>query len=323
MTKMGIFFSALIRRMWNRQFLTFLFFLALSSAFWLFQKLNETYEEEIDVPIELRNLPKGVVITGELPQTAKVTLRDKGITLLNYLYNDKLPRIVLDFSTYARQEGRVNILSSGLIKQLRPTLSAGTVIVAMKPDTLEFYYTYGRSKRVPVKLQSPIKAETGYAILHQHLSPDSVTVLATTNVLDTLRAAYVGTADMQRLTTDIRKNKKLRTIPGVKFMPDEVTVSVATDRLVEKKVTVPIIGANMPEGTELRTFPAQVEVTFQVSMSQYRHITPDDFTVVADYLNLPADGSHTCRLQLTTKSQQISHARLSVEEVEYVIETHK
>ena len=246
MTKMGIFFSALIRRMWNRQFLTFLFFLALSSAFWLFQKLNETYEEEIDVPIELRNLPKGVVITGELPQTAKVTLRDKGITLLNYLYNDKLPRIVLDFSTYARQEGRVNILSSGLIKQLRPTLSAGTVIVAMKPDTLEFYYTYGRSKRVPVKLQSPIKAETGYAILHQHLSPDSVTVLATTNVLDTLRAAYVGTADMQRLTTDIRKNKKLRTIPGVKFMPDEVTVSVATDRLVEKKVTVPIIGANMP-----------------------------------------------------------------------------
>ena len=31
-------------KLWNRQFLIFLFFFALSFVFWIFQTLNETYE---------------------------------------------------------------------------------------------------------------------------------------------------------------------------------------------------------------------------------------------------------------------------------------
>ena len=53
----------------NKEFLIFLFFLALSGAFWLLMTLNETMEREFKIPMRLTGVPRNAVITGELPDT--------------------------------------------------------------------------------------------------------------------------------------------------------------------------------------------------------------------------------------------------------------
>lgn len=63
----------------NREFLTFFFFLVLSTIFWLMTALNETYEREIGVPAYLVNIPKNVVVTSDMEDTVRVTVRDKGL----------------------------------------------------------------------------------------------------------------------------------------------------------------------------------------------------------------------------------------------------
>ena len=74
----------------NKEFLIFLFFLALSAIFWLMMALNETYEREITVPMSLTNVPKNVVLTTEMDSTVKVTVRDKGFTLVTYMYSRRI-----------------------------------------------------------------------------------------------------------------------------------------------------------------------------------------------------------------------------------------
>ena len=66
----------------NRQFFAFLFFLLLSASFWLFQTVNEVYEQEFDIPVRLVDVPENVVITTELPAHVRITLRDRGVVLL-------------------------------------------------------------------------------------------------------------------------------------------------------------------------------------------------------------------------------------------------
>lgn len=97
--------------------------------------MNETYEEDFSLPVELRNVPRNVVITTGLPETVQVVLRDKGTTLLNYKFGDKLPAIVLDYNVYANSSGHVRILSSEIQRQLRQKLASATVIVSVRPDT--------------------------------------------------------------------------------------------------------------------------------------------------------------------------------------------
>ena len=71
-------------RLWNRQFLTFLFFLLLSSVFWFLQSGYETVEREFSIPVRLVGVPDNVVLTTDPPTSVRVTLRDRALTLISY-----------------------------------------------------------------------------------------------------------------------------------------------------------------------------------------------------------------------------------------------
>ena len=60
----------------EKEFLIFLFFLIVSGTFWLLMALNETVEREFEVPVSLVGVPKDVVITTDIQDTLKVTLRE-------------------------------------------------------------------------------------------------------------------------------------------------------------------------------------------------------------------------------------------------------
>ena len=81
----------------SKEFLIFMFFLALSGAFWLSLTLNETYEREFAVPVSVIGVPKNAVLTSDEVDTVRVTIRDKGIFLVSYKYGDAHKRINLPF----------------------------------------------------------------------------------------------------------------------------------------------------------------------------------------------------------------------------------
>lgn len=321
MSNLKTYIRAIFRKVWNKQSLPFFFFLALSTAFWFFQTLNEVYEQDFDVPVEFREMPRGVVITSDTPTSVKVTLRDRGVTLLNYKYGDNLPKVVIDQNVFSQSEGRVRLLAADMLKQLRSNLASGTQVLGIRPDTLEFYYNHGKSKRVPVRLKGKPTAASGYTIAGQRITPDSVTVYAATAVLDTLQAVYVRADQLSNITASTAFERSLQSMRGVKLTPSKVKLAFAVDRMVEKKLTVPVVGENFPENVRLRTFPAQIEVTFQVRMALYRTVHAGQFVVAVDYNQLPSDGGSKCRLKVKSMPAGVSHVRLASDEVEYVLET--
>jgi hypothetical protein len=307
----------------NKQIIIFLFFLALSTAFWFFQALNEVYEEDFDVPVDVKTLPAGKVITGDVPKTVRVTLKDRGVVLLNYKYGDKIRHVTIDPNNFSGREGRLRLLAADVVKQIRSSLAQGTQVVGVKPDTIDIYYNQGRSRRLPILLSGNATAAAGFTITDQHLRPDSVTVYGATDVLDTLTALYLPIGHLRDLTATATHTLTLPAAPGVKISPAEVKMTIAIDRLIEKKVTVPITGDNFPEGVRLRTFPSQVEIICQVCIALYRNIRADQFCVSVDYQQLPTDGSTHCRLRVTQSPAAVSHVRLATEEVEYVLEKQR
>ena len=89
----------LLLRILNKQFLIFLFFLILSSVFWLIMTLNETYEKEMTIPLRLAGVPRKVVITDEPDSVVRFTVRDKGYMIALQEFEDSFyqerPRQVL------------------------------------------------------------------------------------------------------------------------------------------------------------------------------------------------------------------------------------
>ena len=304
----------------SRDFLIFLFFMFVSFSFWLLQVLNDDYETEYTVSLRMKDVPDNVVLTSELPSNMKITLKDRGTVLVNYSWGQGLLPLTLDFTEYSDKGNQVRIPSMSLAKKISAQLSQSTKLVAIKPDTLEFIYTKGAAKTVPVKLCGTITPERQYYVSDTIFSPDSVRVYAPKSILDTITAAYTKTVDFEGVSDTVRKRVSIAPVKGARFIPDYSDLTLKVDVYAEKTVDVPVVGVNFPHDKVLRTFPSKVKVTFQIGLSRFMEVDADDFQVVVDYNDLQNEGGDKCRLQLKEMPKGVNHVRVNPKEMDYIIE---
>lgn len=308
----------------NKEFLIFLFFLALSGAFWLSLTLNETYEQEFAIPVAVVDVPKNAVLTSDEVDTVKMTIRDKGIFLISYYYGDYLKNIRIHFRSHSHNNGTGTIAAQELQKIVYSRLFTSSKILSTKPDKLEFYYSYGTKKKVPVRWSGRVIPEELYFISRVEYSPDSVTIYASEEKLDSINMVYTEQLNYANFRDTLSVNCRLSKIKSVKMVPDHVQVNFFTDVLTEERIEgIPVQGINMPEGKTLRTFPAKVAVNFVTGVNVYRNLRPQDFTVVVDYNDIKKNPSEKCDIHLKDVPSGISRARLETTQVDYLIESQE
>ena len=306
----------------SKEFLSFLFFLALSGIFWLSLTLNDTYEREFDIPVSVVGVPKNAVLTSDEVDTVRVTIRDKGIILVAYQFSEAVKHIELPFRNYTHNNGTGIIPASEIQKRIYQRLSSTSKITAIKPEKMEFYYNYGSKKQVPVRWSGRIIPEELYFISRVVYEPDSVTIFASDDKLDSISMVYTEQLNYANFRDTLTVNCNLAKLKGVKTVPDHVRIRFYTDVLTEERISgIPIVGVNMPEGKVLRTFPAKTSVNFVAGVSVYRNLKPEDFTVIVDYDEIRRNPSEKCRIYLKNVPSGISRAKLETNMVDYLIES--
>ena len=79
----------------------------------------------------------------------------------------------------------MKIFASEFEKKILSQLNASSKILSIKPDTLDYIYSTGKSKLVPVHFQGKVTAGLQYYVSDTICSPDSVLVYAPVRNLDT------------------------------------------------------------------------------------------------------------------------------------------
>lgn len=305
----------------NKEFLIFLFFLALSGTFWLMMTLNDTYEKEFEVPVKITGIPKNVVLTSDETDSVKVVLRDKGIVLLGYMFGDRLPQLNINFQTFPHGYESLTVSSSDIQRLLQHHLSAYTKITAIKPDKVEFTFNHGIRKKVPVRWRGRVLPEHMYFISNVSYWPDSVEVYASKKKLESIKAVYTETLNYANFRDTLNVEARLEHIDGAKIMPPKVKIRFYTDVLTEETISdIPVVGINVPDGKVIRTFPAKVAVKLVTGVSHFRTLQASDFLVVVDYNEIAAHPSERCNVYLKKVPQGITRATLLTTQVDYLIE---
>ena len=305
----------------NKQFLVFLFFLGLAGVFWLTITLNETYERELKVPVQVVGVPKNVVLTSPTVDTIRATVRDKGWVIVSYLFGERMPAISFNYKNYDRGNGAGIISNSDIKRLLDQQLEISTTITSVKPDRLEFFYNNGERKRVPVRWTGRVIPEHLYYISQVNYWPDSVDVYTSPEKLDSIRVVYTEPLNYVGFRDTLTVSSRLSHANDVKVVPERVQIEFYTDVLTEESIDgVPVQCLNMPVGKVLRTFPAKVKVRFVAGASRIRLFRPEDFIVVADYREIYQNPSDKCNLYLQSAPHGVSRATLETKQVDYLIE---
>lgn len=304
----------------SREFLIFLFFFLIASGFWLLQTLNNDYETEFSVPIRIKDIPNEVLLTSEPTSEVRVKVKDKGTVLLNYMLGKSFFPINLNFEDYKDRGNHVKIAVSEVEKKILSQLNTSSKILSIKPDTLEYIYSTGKSKLIPVLFQGKVSAGAQHYVSDTICNPDSILAYAPAEILDTLTAAYTQFTELTNISDTVRKQVSLEPVKGIKFIPNTVEMLFPVDIYTEKTVEVPLYGTNFPADKMLRSFPSKVQITFQVGLKHFRDIKASDFVINVSYEELLKLGSDKYTVKLKSAPSKISHIRIVPEQVDFLIE---
>ncbi len=303
----------------SREFFVFLFFFFVAGGFWLLQTLNNDYETEFVVPVRLKGVPENVVVTSEPVSEIHIRVQDKGTVLLNYMLGKSFFPVTLNFEE-SGQSNRIKVGRAQFEKKITSQLNTSTRLLAITPDTLEYIYSTGKGKQVPVRLRGNVGAGQQYYLSDTIFTPDSVTVYAPAEVLDTITAAYTQWLFLENVTDTIERHVYLDAPKGAKFVPTSTKVTLPVDIYTEKTVEVPLHGINFPADKALRAFPSKVQVTFQVGMGRFRQIDASDFHIVVSYEELLQLGTEKYKVKLRKIPEGVSKIRFNPEQVDFLIE---
>ena len=303
-----------------KEFLVFLFFLLAAFIFWYLTTMNQEYEMTYAVKTELKHLPDDVILTEPMPKVVKVVLKDRGDKLIEYKARGRMETLAVDYRQHART-GRTAIYGAELEKLLASKLASSTEIVAVTPDTLQYYAAEARGVKLPVRLRGTIETDRQYVVDQIRIVPDSVVVYAARQLTDTMKAVYTPYVEYLGLADSMKQVLALgNEMWGVRYEPSEVELNVAVSPYVVKRVLVPVEGYMFPYGQQLKTFPSKVEVAFRVSLDDFRQVTEKDFKILVRHSQIRDNNSGKVAIMLDEMPDNVTDIVIEPTEVDYLIE---
>jgi hypothetical protein len=77
---------AVLRSSKGRDAMLFLLFVCISGLFWLMLTLDDEMQHDIDLPLVIKDVPPEVTFISNVPSTVQVSLRDRGTSLIEYVW---------------------------------------------------------------------------------------------------------------------------------------------------------------------------------------------------------------------------------------------
>ena len=304
----------------SKDILSFLLFLAISAGFWYVHALGKEREKNIVIPINYIGMPLNLGMTNNPPAEISVDVKDQGIRLFDYADNHIAP-LTIDLSRVFYQKGEILInsdqLKAKIVKYLKPT----TTVLDVHPDSLLIKYETLTQKILPVLFNAKLDLAHQYMFSDKiKIQPNSVTVFGPKQILDTLKFVRTESPVFKNLTDTISFKCNLKPSNYIHYSVNQVKVTIFVEQFTERKVQIPVIAFNCPENLAVRTFPAFVNTTYTVGLSQFKTLNPTDIQVFLDFNELKTDKQSKHILKIKNNSIHISNIRINPLEVEYILE---
>jgi hypothetical protein len=310
----------------NRRLATYLLFLLLAAALWLLQALEKPYITTIEYPVRYANLPPQKVLYGNIPDKLTLRVNAQGFTLLRYKISSVLRPIVFDMGTYSLSNtvvgdnSRKYLLTKFIFEKLNEQIGAEVKILAILPDTVYFQFANRVEKRIVVKPKVEMSFEEQYMLRGRITTlPDSMLLSGPDLILDTLKAVYTEKQVFNKLDEPQKLTVAVLPLKYITFQSEEVILSVDVDKYTESGMSLPVEAINVPEGYRLRTFPAFINVSYKVCLSDFKSIQPGQFRVVVDYSDIE-ENEKRLPVKLLQYPRSISGLKLQASNVEYIVE---
>ncbi len=276
--------------------------LLLAMAVFAYARLGAEREWRLRVPLEVRNLPSGLVFAGEPVESVDLRVRGKGMDFLKLRMHGA--RVVLDLreARPGRVQHRLAPDDLQISGKVQPEV---TEILAPRSITIDIDTLMTR--RVPVHLALVGDLPSGLGLESPlRVEPAQVQVSGPSALLRDIESLGTEPLWLDRLQASTRRSLRVTAERGgLRVSPDSVVVEIALVH-VESRRLPPLVVAVLGVASDLvaRVEPESAAVTVSVPTDQPDSAISSQIMVFVDATNLPA-GRHLLTPQVNLLAPEL------------------
>lgn len=307
----------------NRKLKVFFIFLILTSIIWLLLELSKSYTSSVAFNVEYQNVPDDKLLQSAPDSELNIVVNSPGFTLLKYKISK--PKIILNLSNLVQKNDQFYLLPNSQISSMNTQISGETSVVRVLKDTIFLELGKNISKKVPVVPNLDIKFKLGYNFVEEvDVIPDSIIITGAEKYVDSIRDIKTDLLKLSEVYESIEANLLLE-IPfeknQLKLSVYEVELIGRVDKFTEGTFKLPVVIINEPEGIEINPFPKEIEVVYQVALSNFNLINENSFNIVFDYNEFANDTLiHHLAPKILQQSKYIHSLKIIPNQIEFLIQ---
>lgn len=298
----------------TKNFLVFLIFVFIAALFWVIMTLNDDVQKSFRVKLVIDQVPDSVTFISEPPARLRVTVKDRGTTLLRHTLSGS-PELHLSFDDFIEGDC-FRVTHSRLTTQLKHLFGASANISAVSPDSLHLLFTTMPGRRIPVEVRADVTAAPGMVVAEKPQVSTAVVTLYSQSPTDTLRRLTTNPISLRNLDKSTTVEAPLNIPPGTRAVPSSVAVTFNVESLVRKESDIAVEPDNIPLGRDILFFPSKVKVVYFVPMSRYNEETVP-IRVEASFNEAVRTSSDKVEVRVVSKAPYIRNVELLTDSVEY------
>jgi len=304
----------------KRKVKVFVILLFCSFLAWFVSKLSDTHTDRATFELVYNNIPDSLFFLGASKDNLTITAKGSGWQFLGSRFATR--KISIDLDEMSNRGNKYFLAEPVYRKQIESKLPDAMTILQMDQDTLFFDFTRMISKKIPVRADVTIDLAQNYLMDGDlQLSPDSVVLRGPLQEIDTIKEARTETVVLSDVTDSFERTLQLMQpsdLVHAVYENQSVTLSATVFRFSEKIFEIPVEVANLPEGTQIRTFPNTVEVLCKATVERLKEIVPSDFRIVADLADIKED-SPFLPLYLIQQPDSVPSVQMRQSQVEFIL----
>ncbi len=304
----------------RRKINIFVVFLICSSLIWLISKLSEDYNQRSSFALNFGNMPDTLLLTGASRQEIDVRVRASGFQLLSFNFGKKDLEIDLSQLRYNRRS--FFLPPADYRKQIEVQIPGNMTLLEVDQDTIyiDFKKLYTREVAVVPNITLDL-AQNHLLEGDLKVEPSHVVIKGPRNEIRKIAEIPTVAHTISSVSSDFStavELAKLEELPNTTYNEQQVQVSGEVVRFSEQVFDVPVKVINLPEGSEIKTFPNTVSVLCRARIDRLKVLRPQDFKLVADFSTAKA-GEKQLNVAMESWPEGVYGAQLMEDEVEFVL----
>jgi YbbR domain-containing protein len=214
------------------------------------------------------------------------------------------------------------ITPTDLKKQLESQLSGTINLLEVDRDTLFIDFYKVELKEVPITPNIKLVPAQNYILDSQlQIEPPIISITGPKKELDFISSISTSEVELNEITEGFSVVVDLVTpeeIPNSQLSVKKVRISGKVFRFSEKILEIPVEVINLPEGTQIKTFPSTISVICKARIERLRDISPSDFKIVANFQEHKGNDQNLL-VQLIEKPGDVYSVQLLKNDVEFIL----